>query len=99
MECACICSYDAELPEFHLARMLRARKQHTCCECGETIEPGTYYEQVTGKWDGWIGTFKTCELCVRIREDWCCTWEYGDLRNALWECLGFDYVTGECDDD
>jgi hypothetical protein len=85
-----------ELPKFFNTKKVRAIKTHKCCECGEAIKPGEKYERAKGKWDNEICTFKTCETCARIREDYCPDGsEFGGLRETLWECLGFDYVTGK----
>jgi hypothetical protein len=99
----CDCSVDVdEMPEFFLTDIVKARKEHKCCECDAKISVGEKYERVKGKWSGEIFTFKTCLICKRIREDYCPTgWEYGGLQEAIWECLGLNYVTGETayDDD
>ena len=93
----CSCDYDDyEPPEFLLARDIKARKQHQCCECGEPIQPGDTYEKVTGKWNGEIGCYKTCLPCSRIRLDFCAP--LGRLRETLWEGLQVDYL-GEWDDE
>jgi hypothetical protein len=71
--------YDAK---FHADKIVRARKQHTCCECGEPILRGEWYERVTGLWDGTFGTFATCTLCREIRRAFFCGgWEY----TAMWD--------------
>lgn len=44
-----------------------ARRQHTCCECRATIQPGDVYEYASGVWDGTPGSFKTCMLCIDAR--------------------------------
>lgn len=44
-----------------------ARRQHTCCECRATIQPGTVYEYASGVWDGTPDSFKTCMLCIDAR--------------------------------
>lgn len=94
--CSCACNIDYEPPEFFNDRIMRARKEHKCCECGEAICIGEKYEYITGKWDGNFDTFKTCLPCSRIRKQYGCA--LGSLRDDLWECLGMDYVTGEVDE-
>ena len=91
----CSCDYEGEPPEFSNTRTVLARKQHICCECGETIEPGEQYECVSGLWEDDFCVFRTCGGCVAIRDYYCSCYAYGRLREALWECLGFDYVTSE----
>jgi len=103
MTYACDCSFDTSLcdgPEFCNEREVVARKQHYCCECGETIEPGQRYERVAGKWNGGIETYCTCLTCQRIRLDYCPGgWWYGGLRETISECLGIDYLEADDDDD
>jgi hypothetical protein len=64
--------------------MVKARKQHKCCECYVIIKAGDIYEKVVGKWDGEFCTFKTCKICVEIRDQIFCSWEYSNL----WEVFG-----------
>lgn len=98
--CACICSYDNEPAEFSSTKYVKARKEHPCCECGETITVGERYEYVFGKWDGYLDTYRTCMTCVNIRRDVCCnSWTFTTLREDIWEVYGVDYVTGETIDD
>jgi hypothetical protein len=74
-------------------RVVVARKPHECCECGETIRPGDRYEVASGCWDGAWSRFSTCLPCMRIRDAFCCSWEYGRLVEVLLDELGFDYRT------
>lgn len=62
----CYCD-DLDPPRFHSERTYRARKKHTCCECGRAIAPGTEYVAVTGLWDGIVERFKICRHCDAIR--------------------------------
>ena len=41
-----------------------ARKQHRCCECLETIEPGQRYERIFCVYEGEVSVYKTCEFCA-----------------------------------
>ena len=93
----CVCGdYDGEPADFYVTRMVRARKAHICVECREEVAPGEKYERTSGKWNGSMDIIRTCVLCLRIRDDLCPNgWVYGMLREAIWECLGTDYVTGE----
>lgn len=83
----CDAAYGGDYPEFLVERMVKSRKEHKCCECRETINKNEMYEKVTGMWDGRISTFKTCKICKTIREDYFCTWNYGNLSEDLWDCL------------
>ena len=64
MSCYC----DHEWPKFYIEKTVKARKQHTCCECDRTINRGEQYESITGLWDGDIKRYKTCEQCSDLRE-------------------------------
>ncbi len=52
-----------------------ARKEHECCECGETIKIGDKYWYFVGCWndgyhddyDNYFGAYKTCSQCEK---DW-----------------------------
>lgn len=93
----CDCSIDVDCyPEFSTTKVVTARKLHKCCECDEQIKPGEKYELVQGKWEGQMDKFNTCIPCSNIRNDYCPNgYEFGGLSEAIWECLGFNYVTGE----
>ena len=97
MTIVCDCSIeDGDGPEFCHDKIVKARKEHRCCECDEPIKPGQKYEYTAGLWDGYFCVYKTCMTCVRIREDFCpCGWAYGMLQETIMECIGLNYVTGE----
>jgi hypothetical protein len=94
---ACDCSADIDCGEqcdFSCVEERVARKPHECCECHETIRPGTRYRINTCCYDGKIERCKTCLPCARIRK-WYCPggWYPGELAEQLIECeaIGFDY--------
>ena len=58
-----------ELPSVSSCVTRKARKEHECCECRQTIEKGQFYEVVTGCWDGVWSEFKTCSDCVAILKE------------------------------
>ncbi len=96
MTITCDCSCDigdiGEHPEFYTESIVKARKDHKCCECGEIISKGQKYHRVAGKWDGEMLTFKTCIICTRIRDDYCKNgFVFGELGEAFYNCMGFDY--------
>jgi hypothetical protein len=97
--CSCICGdfdFDGDSASVCETKMRTARKDHICCECSEKIEKGKKYEHSRGLWEGGWETYKTCEVCVRIRNDvYCGRFIYGELREEIWEAYGIDYVTGE----
>jgi hypothetical protein len=79
-----------------------ARKRHICCECRAPIQPGQAYEIQTGQWNRGkdIYRFKTCALCVEIRNHFSCgngwyfrcVWD--DLREGAFENLRFECLKG-----
>jgi hypothetical protein len=73
----------------------RARVEHTCCECHETIMPGMVYEKTTGIWDRRAETYKTCLSCVEIRDHFTCEgWFYGHVWSDLEENFFPDMTAG-----
>lgn len=76
----------------------KARKVHTCCECGKEIEPGQEYEHVRGRWDGPdFETFKTCSVCLEIRDAFFCHgWYYSMMYEYLYEHLREGDVSEDC---
>lgn len=64
---SCYCDYEpAEMYVANLAK--KAYKTHQCSECFRRINEGESYEKVVGKWDGNIGSFKTCVNCLAVRD-------------------------------
>lgn len=59
--------WEGESPAVCNRRVVRARKQHQCCECGCRIPPGVNYEFVRGLWGETWDTFRTCSWCVLVR--------------------------------
>jgi len=97
MGCSCSCSTtDYDEADVYSAKIVVARKTHKCCECLEPIEPGEKYEQASGCWEGSWDHYKTCLPCYYIRRDLCCGgWLFGQLRDAVWDAIGLNYITGE----
>lgn len=81
-------------PSVHKCEVRTARKQHTCCECGETIEPGRKYEYVRGKWEDRWSEYKTCARCANVRRDFFNSYVYGQCVEDFREWHGFDYRDG-----
>ena len=61
----CFCDY--ERPIFYVKKIRTARKVHRCNECYSAIVPGKKYEHVSGKWDDRVGSYKTCQRCLDLR--------------------------------
>ena len=93
MECSCECPVNPDYPTVYRQKIVRARKSYHCCE-----PPGADYEYVFSVWlcDDKPCISRTCIPCVRIASQFCAL--HGDLREHLWNCLGFDYVTGRWDE-
>src|SRR5437016_3960551 len=89
--CSDVCidmDYDADDNEFYAEKVVRARKVHTCCECGATIQTGERYQRATGKSDGRIWSVKTCGPCAEIRGAFVCgSWCFGRLREEIEEVM------------
>lgn len=85
----CYCDVD-DPPIFWSERNIRrARKQFRCCECGGPILPGESYREFSGKWYSEIETYRTCALCVELKE-WAsisvpcfCSNTFGELHERV----------------
>lgn len=89
----CCCDMgDGAIPECVVVKIRTARKSHVCCECGQEIKRGERYEFTSGIWEGEPGSYKTCLICARIRDDYFCSWIFGGLKEEIRECLGVDLV-------
>ena len=77
-------------------RTVTARKDHRCSECGDVIPKGTKHEHVTGCWEGRWERFRTCLLCVEIRDHFSCGegWIYGEVWSQLAESFFPDMTAG-----
>ena len=85
---ACCIDYG-DGPTLYDEKYRKARKEHKCCECGQTINAGDDYQVITGLWDGRWDEFKTCEKCADLRDslmDVSCP-ALGDLRADYAEYL------------
>ena len=79
-----MCECD-EGPSVFREKIVKARKEHKCCECGATINKGDEYEYTFGVWEGEASSFHTCEKCSDLRASltelgFCIT--YGDLHDV-----------------
>jgi hypothetical protein len=94
INCDCSCD-EGESVRCHSDVIRKARKEHECCECGESIRPGQKYEDATGiDGEGESYQFRTCLTCKAIREHYCPHgWMWTCLAETIQECLGFDYRT------
>jgi len=96
LNCVCIDPGDCGCDYFKKA-IRKARKAHTCGECGATITPGERYEHVSACWEGEPETCKTCLICVRIRDELLpCGFYFGGVWSEIHQANCIDY---EGDDD
>jgi hypothetical protein len=89
-------SNDGDGPSCYLEQTRKARREHLCCECRETIPAGAKYEYVSGIWDGRPSVYKTCLSCAEIRKHFACGggWIYGELWSQLIESFYPDMKAG-----
>lgn len=87
---------DYDPPSLFEQRMIKARKTHTCAECGAKIQQGETYEHIKGLWDGTFSTFRTCGLCVAmIKELMISNRILGQLSEELYDCARIAMTTKE----
>lgn len=63
-----MCCWDWEEPEIRNMYWRRARKQHECYACHETIRTGDLYHIDSQRLDGEFYRFKHCARCWRMIE-------------------------------
>ena len=64
---SCGCDF-VDGPDVFNEKIVKARKEHKCCECHRVILKGEEYGYVFGVWEGEARTYKTCEQCNDLRE-------------------------------
>ena len=97
-DCACLYGgYDGyDESDFQCNRMRRARKEHVCGECRETIQKGQMYEVYSSKHDGSVSSTKTCAVCTEIRMAlYCDGFYFGRMWSDIREQL-FPHFTLAC---
>jgi len=82
------CQIEVEIdfgdcPDFASEKMLTARKEHKCTECGRAILPGEKYEKLSGRWGYEFEVFKTCADCLSVKDNLFCNFMHG----MMWECV------------
>ena len=55
-----------DMPECSRSTKRKARKNHKCSNCGAVIEKGTDYEFISGIWSGEPQSFKMCNNCEKV---------------------------------
>ncbi len=82
---------ESDGPALFNQSMRTARKHYECCECGSAIGPGDRHEHTTGLWDGEWATYRTCRICAAVRRDFCASYIFGQLWEAMQETHGLGY--------
>jgi len=99
MGCSCVYIQTGvgEIATFHHITNPIARVEHTCDECGGTINPGDHYERSVGKWGDDFNTFTTCPVCLEVRNAFFCG---GYYYGMIWEdlCLHLRELDGTVPD-
>jgi hypothetical protein len=57
-----------EYPEVFTSQDRTARKQHSCCQCQRSINPGQTYRYASGIFDGQPFHYKICTKCAELSD-------------------------------
>lgn len=90
MECGCEIDLEGEGPSLFTETKPVAKKEHTCCECGRTIMPGEKYTNESGMWFGKFQIYKTCSDCMSVRDEFFCSFIYGEIWERIAERIDED---------
>jgi len=88
----CSCD-DGDPPRVFESRLRKARPlghPYECCECGNEILHGDWYEDVNGLWSDSWDSFATCLRCAARRNAWAaieCAPAFTRLGETIHECL------------
>ena len=61
-----MCDSECDRPDAYSERVRKARKDHRCCACRETIRKGDRYFYTSGIWDGRPESYKHCIRCMEM---------------------------------
>lgn len=78
---------DGDTPRVHSSRMVKARKEHKCDECGRTICKGEPYEYTFIVMDS-ASEYHTCQHCLvgcKWLSDTCDGYILGGVKGDLYE--------------
>lgn len=83
--CCPISSYDEDgVAQKSWVSQPRARKEHACCECNRSIAKSERHELYKLVTDGSFDAYRTCLLCVEIRDHFACNgWTFGQVWKDL----------------
>lgn len=62
-----LCECEGEPGDFQRTTQRKARKSYCCDECRGVIAAGDVYEITSGKWDGYLLTYRMCYRCIDLR--------------------------------
>ena len=83
MECACIEACEGDFATVLNDKKVVARTLHKCCECGRIIKRGETYRTESALYEGSVTTYKTCCDCNSIRDAFVCSWNWGEVLEAV----------------
>jgi hypothetical protein len=83
--------YDGDAATFYHEEQRKARKSHTCHECGASIAAGQTYRTVVGKWDGEVNRYSFCEPCWEIMGEFS---ENGRTFGVTWDTFADEWNNG-----
>lgn len=63
-----MCMTDYDPPSVYMKQERIARAEHRCDECGRKILKGEPYQYVSGVWDGYANSHKTCAHCEVVQQ-------------------------------
>jgi len=86
----CYCSWD-DTPSYFWETYPKARKEYICSECGSKIDKGEKYQRITCIWDDELITYKTCEVCWEVRDEYLRETGGCVCFESLWETVGIDF--------
>jgi hypothetical protein len=84
MTCCPLSANDGPNAKVFKKSRVSARKDTTCCECRDPIARGTVHEVIRGLWEQSWSTYRTCLICVEIRDHFECE---GWLFEHVWDDL------------
>ena len=85
----CIYQQYDDYADIYETSIARARKSHTCCECGGHIAQGEKYEKIAMFYDGRWSHYDTCLVCSEIATAFCCEGRCPtELWNGMYEVMG-----------
>lgn len=98
-----MCDCDiGEAPACYTERIRTARKDHRCSECRRRIRAGEKYKYVSGIWDGYPSSYKTCSRCqvateAHIAAEYNLDGEHcvpilGSLIESIRDCIEPEYL-------